>query len=454
MRDFSLSEIRQPLRAQVHGADVSFRAVSTDTRSIGKGDLFVALNGENFDGHNYIASACERGACAALVSRQGEYPVATLQVADTRLALGQLGALNREYFEGELLAITGSSGKTSVKNMLASILGQVAPTLATPGNFNNEIGLPLTLLQLQPEHRFAVIEMGAARRGDIDYLCKLAQPRVALLLNAMEAHLEGFGSVEEVARAKGEILEAVSDKGANGVAVINADSPYVGLWRELAGSARRLEFGLQSPAAVTARDLDERGLKGSQFILDTPAGEVPVRLKMPGHHNVMNALAAATAALALDISLLDISRGLAEVKAEPGRLERHRLQAGVQLIDDSYNANPGSVSAAIDLLAATSGHKVLVLGSMAELGEGSESLHRQVGEYAREQGIDECWLLGRETQATARGFGSAARYCDSRQELVEQLETSVPEGSTILVKGSRSAAMDKVVQALLNRARG
>lgn len=456
MRDFTLSEVQVPLAAQLNGADVGFSGVSTDTRSISRGELFVALSGESFDGHDYVASACERGACAALVSQQQEYPVATLQVADTQLALGQLAALNREYFDGELLAITGSSGKTSVKNMLASILSQVAPTLATPGNFNNEIGMPLTLLQLQPQHRFAVIEMGAARRGDIEYLCKLARPRVAVVLNAMAAHLEGFGSVDEVARAKGEIFEALSEEG---IAIINADSPYAALWRELAGPARRLDFGLQGGAAVTARDLNERGLKGAQFILDTPAGGVPVRLKVPGRHNVINALAAASAALALDIPLLDISRGLGMARAEPGRLNKYKLARGVRLIDDSYNANPGSVFAAIDLLAATPGHRVLVLGRMAELGDSSESLHAQVGEYAREQGIDECWLLGVETLATANEFGSSARHFASQEDLVEQLLSAISAisamsaRSTVLVKGSRSAAMENVVQALLNKAR-
>lgn len=451
MRDFSLSEVASRLQARVQGEDVRFTAVSTDTRYINRGDLFVALGGENFDGHDYVAAAARYGACAALVARPGDYPLATLQVSDTRDALGQLAALNRQYFQGKLLAITGSSGKTSVKNMLASILSQVAPTLATPGNFNNEIGLPLTLLQLEPGHRYAVIEMGAARRGDIDYLCSLARPDVSVLLNAMPAHLEGFGSVDEVARSKGEILEAVS---ASGMAVINADSPYVGLWRELAGSARRLEFGLAGGAAVMARDLDERGLQGSQFVLNTPAGEVPVRLSCPGRHNILNALAAASAALAVDVPLRDISNGLAAVQPGAGRLSSHRLPCGGRLIDDSYNANPGSVRAAIDLLATTPGHRVLVLGTMGELGENSESLHADVGRYARERGIDECWLLGELTQATAQAFGKSARLCDSRQELVEGLLAGIDANTTILVKGSRSTAMDKVVQALLDGEEG
>jgi len=451
MRSFSLSELQQPLAGSLRGDDVSFDAVSTDTRSIVAGDLFVALQGPSFDGHEFLAVAAERGACAAMVSRHDQGPLAAIQVADTQVALGQLAALNRSLFTGKLVGITGSNGKTTVKNMLAAILRQVGPTLATAGNLNNEIGLPLTLLQLQAGHEYAVIEMGAARAGDIQYLCGLAKPAVSVLLNALPAHLEGFGDVAGVARAKGEIFSGLA---AGGIAVINADSQFAPLWREQAGAASRIEFGFSEASAVTARGIIDRGLQGSSFQLLTAQGEVTVNLALPGRHNILNAVAAAAAAIALGIELAVIAGGLSRAQAEAGRLNAALAPGGALVIDDAYNANPGSVRAAIDLLASCEGRRILVLGTMAELGRDSMQLHRQIGEYAARSGIEELWLTGAETTATAAGFGPGAVHCVDRDDLVFRLQGRFSEGEVVLVKGSRSVGMEAVVTALLGRKSG
>jgi UDP-N-acetylmuramoyl-tripeptide--D-alanyl-D-alanine ligase len=451
MRNFCLAELEKPLAGHLQGVDAQFAAVSTDSRTLRPGELFVALRGPSFDGHGYVAQAAERGAVAALVSDSGEFPIATLQVKDTRAALGQLAALNRRYFSGKLVGITGSNGKTTVKNMLATILRQLGPTLATAGNLNNEIGLPLTLLQLEEQHEYAVVEMGASRAGDIAYLCELALPGVSVLLNALPAHLEGFGDLAGVAEAKGEIFSGL---GEEGVAVINADSEFAPLWRRLAGKARRLEFGYSAEAAVSARELVDRGFLGSRFLLLAEQGEIEVELPLPGRHNVINALAASAAALAAGATLSDIAGGLQAVQAEAGRMQVRTAERGLLVVDDSYNANPGSVKAAIDLLADCDGRRILVLGTMAELGVDSERLHEEAGDYARAQGIDELWLAGAETLATARGYGPGAEHRESPEQLLVELQGRFGAGDVLLVKGSRSAGMEIIVAGLCPPAEG
>ncbi len=451
MRSFSLSELVTPLQGSLPGMDASFDAVGTDSRSIQPGQLFVALQGDNFDGHRFLADVSERGASAAVVSMAANYPLPVLQVSDTRLALGRLGALNRLHFDGELIAITGSSGKTSAKNMVAAILAQRGVTLATAGNFNNEIGLPLTLLQLQPEHRFAVLEMGASAAGDISYLCELARPTVSVLLNALPAHLQGFGDLQGVARAKGEIFSGLP---VDGTAVFNADSDYASLWRELAGATPTIEFGFSASASVSARDIELDATAGSRFVLLTPRGEANICLSVPGRHNIANALAAAAAALAVGAGLAEISAGLASVTPAAGRLQSTTTACGAVVIDDSYNANPGSVKAAIDVLASAAGHRILVLGAMGELGADSEALHASVGRYARQQGLDALWTVGADTAATVAEFGAGARVFADRTELIACLQRQLASTDVILVKGSRSAGMDLVVAALTDEAGG
>ncbi len=446
MRAMRLSELQMPLAAQLHGADCDILGVSTDSRTLRHGDLFVALRGATYDGHDYVSQVGIEGAAAALVSVPVAGSLPQLQVFDTQRALGLLGAYNRQLYNGPLVAITGSSGKTTVKNMVAAVLSRRGETLATEGNFNNEIGVPLTLLRLRPGIEFAVVEMGAAGAGHIDYLCTLARPTVALLLNAMPAHLDGFGSVEGVAAAKGEIFDRL---GATDVAVINADQPWAKQWRKRAAPASVLDFGLQQPAAISARDLHSRGAEGISFTASTPIGDMAMRLALPGVHNVANALAAVAVGLACELSLTDIRDGLESLQPVEGRLRSMRSPQGVVVIDDCYNANPGSVRAAIDMLAACPGQRTLVLGAMLELGANSSALHREVGEYARSAGIDQLWGVGPELEVCVNAFGTNGRYFEDRAAVLSTLEGQFGVGDTVLVKGSRSAGMEQVLKALL-----
>ncbi len=442
MQTLSLAALAQPLDATLHGRDARFEAVSTDSRKIEPGELFVALRGERFDGHRFIADVTNRGACGALVDQRVEAELPQLQVADTERALGQLGALNRDQYRGPLVGITGSSGKTSVKNMLSAILSGCAPTLATEGNLNNEIGVPLTLLRLSPEHRYAVIEMGAGKPDDIAYLAGLARPEISLLLNVMPAHLERMGSLQGIARTKGAILSGAR------VAIFPADSEFTPYWRELAAGAQCLEFSFEpaSPVHVSELELDEQG---SRFHLHVQEQRFPVELRLPGRHNVANAMAAAAAAIAAGAPVAKVQSGLASVEVTGGRLARRVGRDGVSVIDDSYNANPGSVKAAVDVLAAMPGRRVLALGTMAELGEAADVLHAEVGTYAREAGIDALWAAGPHTEQAAEGFGAGADYFLTREALLAALRDLAHEGDVILVKGSRSAGMEQVVAALL-----
>ena len=446
MRSFSLAEIEASLHGHLQGASVEFGGVATDSRQVRAGDLFVALSGANFDGHDYLDDVAQKGAVAALVSRDVESTLPLLRVADTQRALGLLGAYNRALFANPVVAITGSSGKTTVKNMLASVLGQRGNTLATQGNYNNEIGVPLTLLRLAPEHDFAVVEMGAGRAGDIRWLCELGKPTVSILLNAMAAHLDGFGSVEGIAQAKGEIFDQL---GAGDTAIINADQPWSAAWRERAGEAAILDFGVRNDAAVKARDVNVRGVNGVSFTADTPAGDMLIDLALPGEHNVMNALAAIAAGLACQLSPLEIASGLRSVAAVEGRLARHQSAAGTTVIDDCYNANPGSVRAAIDLLAACPEKRTLVLGAMRELGSETEEMHRAIGEYARERGLQGFCGVGPELQSAGEAFGAGGQWYPDRNAAIAELVSQFGASDIVLVKGSRSAGMESVLQALI-----
>ena len=445
MRSWLLSELEEPLQGYRSGADGMVAGVSIDSRSVRAGDLFVALRGENFDGHDYLKQVEEAGAVAALVSLDGETKLPTIRVDNTQKALGLLGAHNRSFFEGSVIAITGSGGKTTVKNMVNAVLSQRGSTLATAGNFNNEIGVPLTLLELAPEHEFAVVEMGAARVGDISWLVKLGRPSVAVLLNAMPAHLESFGSVEDVASAKGEIFDGL---GGADVAIINADQPWAEQWRRRAGEARILDFSLIKPAAISAVDIETRGFAGSRFIAKTPLGDFPVNLQLPGKHNVANALAAIAVGIACDLSVSEIQQGLACTAPVAGRIVTTPAESGALLVDDCYNAQPGSVKAAIDLLVEAQGRRTLVLGAMKELGPDSESLHIDVALYAKASGIEQLWGVGAELQSAVKAFGEGGNYFSDRESAIDFLAGAFSQGDTVLVKGSRSAGMETVLAAL------
>jgi UDP-N-acetylmuramoyl-tripeptide--D-alanyl-D-alanine ligase len=442
-----LSEAARAIAAELRGEDRAFESVSTDTRTLAPRALFVALKGERHDGHDFLGLAAEKHAAGALVQDAARLPtnLPGLVVNDTREALGRLAAYWRGKFEAPLVALTGSNGKTTVKEMLASILRAAsteAAVHATRGNLNNDIGVPLTLLELGPGHRYAVIEMGMNHAGEIRYLTRLASPDVALVNNAGPAHIEFFASVEAIARAKGEIFEGLKP---GGTAVINADDRHAGLWRELAGARRVVEFGLSQPAAVSAT-YRLKWLE-SEIVVKTPLGEAAAVLRAPGVHNVRNAVAAAAAAVALQVPAPAIAKGLARYAGVKGRLQRKAGLNGATLIDDTYNANPDSVRAAIAVLAQAPGDKLLVLGDMGELGPGSSELHAEVGRFAREQGIGRMLALGEASAHAARAFGSGARHFDRIEDLLAEARTALAPGVTALVKGSRFMQMERVVTA-------
>ncbi|MDD5241297.1 MAG: UDP-N-acetylmuramoyl-tripeptide--D-alanyl-D-alanine ligase [Sulfuricella sp.] len=466
-----LSEAVTALNARRSGADVAFSGVTTDSRAVAAGDLFVALKGERFDGHDYVAQVIGQGAAAALVDHAdpawGDFPL--LIVADTRLALGALANLWRSRFSIPLVGLTGSSGKTSVKEMIAAILRAHAgdeAVLATKGNLNNDIGLPLTLLGLRDNHRYGVIEMGMNHPGEIAYLSKIAQPNVALVINAQAAHLAGFplpnplpetgeGAMEKdacfnpigaVAHAKGEIFEGLA---ADGTAVINADDQYAALWQKLAAGHRTMRFGLNQPAEISGvcRLLPFC----SEIDMVTPEGKFTVTLPVPGEHNVRNALAAAAVAVALGVGNAAIAAGLAKVASVKGRMQKSLCLHGATLIDDSYNANPGSVKAAIAVLAALPGKKVLVLGDMGELGANARALHTEIGAAAKAAGIDCLFTLGDLSASAAEAFGKNGRHFEYIEDLLHDIENLLAPDVVVLVKGSRFMQMERVVKSFVPR---
>jgi UDP-N-acetylmuramoyl-tripeptide--D-alanyl-D-alanine ligase len=439
------------LTARHTGANVVFTGVSTDTRSIRPGDLFVALRGERFDGHAFLDAAFTAGAVAAMVDERAHVvrPVASLLiVADTRLALGRLAATWRERFTLPVIGVTGSNGKTTVKEMLAAVLREAAGedgVLATAGNLNNDIGMPLTLLQLRSQHRFAVIEMGMNHLGEIRYLTQLARPDVALVNNAGTAHIGEVGSREAIARAKGEIYEGLRP---GGVALVNTDDDFAELWREMNAGRRVIDFGIERPAAISAQY--ELSGDGTLVTVRTPQTQYLVRLGVPGAHNVRNALAAAAVCHVLGIRTPYITAGLSNYAGTSGRLQRKRSRSGAIFIDDTYNANPDSVMAAIDVLMLSQGKRLLVLGDMGELGEAGEELHAEVGAHARRAGVDQLFTLGTLSQAAANSFGPRARHFQDLDALCAALDQALTSDATVLVKGSRFMRMERVVQRFVN----
>ena len=442
----SLREAARLLEAEVSpGVDGVFATVGTDSRRLPADALFVALSGPNFDGHEFIAAARQQGARAALVSRWVTDPLPQLRVADTRLTLGRLAASWRTRFTGPLIALTGSNGKTTLKEMLAAILRRRGSTLATEGNLNNDIGVPLTLLRLNAEHGYAVIEMGANHHGEIAYLTGLARPDVAIVNNAGPCHLEGFGDVAGVARAKGEIFQGLS---ATGVAIVNRDDPHADDWIGLNPGRRIVDFGLDRPAAVSARILDAAT---NRFRLIVPTGETEIRLPLPGRHNVRNALAAAAGALAAGATLDDIRQGLESLHDVGGRLQRLRGRHGGMVIHDAYNANPASLAAALHTVGARPGRKWLVLGDMRELGPVASELHAQSGQEARTTGFERLYALGEHSRAAAAAFGEGGQHFTDLEALMDALSRDLKrsaESPTILIKGSRGMRMERVVAVL------
>jgi UDP-N-acetylmuramoyl-tripeptide--D-alanyl-D-alanine ligase len=442
-----LSAAARELQAELIGADARFTGCSTDSRSINAGELFIALRGPRHDGHAFIGQAKDKGAAAAMVDTETLFALPLLRVADTRSALGRLAGYWRRQFNPRIVAVTGSNGKTTVKEMVANILALQAPVLATRGNFNNDIGVPLTLFNIGPEHRYAVIEMGANHPGEIAYLSALVRPEIAAITQCAPAHLEGFGSMAGVAEAKAEIFGGLSE---NGVAVINADDAYASFWRGRTTGLRQISFGLTHPADVTAVHIRiEAGSGGAAFRLVTAQGEVDVALALPGRHNVQNALAAAACTLGLDIPIGLIKAGLECTRGSKGRLQMKKGIAGACIIDDTYNANPVSLEAAMTLVAGRAGRRWLALGDMGELGEAAASLHWQAGERARELGFERLYALGRHCGSAVDGFGSGARLYTSVESMIGALRGELAQDVTLLVKGSRAMGMETVVNALI-----
>jgi len=448
----TLHDAAHAIAARAQGADAGFSGVSTDSRSIVAGELFVALIGDKFDGHAYVADILARGAAGAVVSEEfaAAHPdLPLICVADTRLALGALAARWRRRFAIPLLGVTGSNGKTTVKEMCAAILraqfGSADSVLATAGNLNNDIGLPLTLLGLRASHRAAVIEMGMNHAGEIDYLTRLAQPSVALVNNAHRAHLEGLGTVQDVALAKGEIFAGLT---GDGVAVFNADDAHADIWRELSRDRRQLSFGLDQPADVHGR-FTSHGL-GGELHLTTPWGALTVTLAVPGSHNARNACAAAAATLAAGAPLAAVGQGLARYAGIKGRLQLRAGREGSRVVDDSYNANPDSMRAAIDVLASVPGRRILVMGDMGEAGAAAGQFHDEIGGYAKSHGIDRLLCLGDLSAAAAHNFGEGGQHFQRVEDLIRTLLTELEPQATVLVKGSRFMRMERVVDAIVD----
>ncbi len=449
MSMLSLSELAAMVGGRLHGPDREFDGVSTDTRSLVQGELFVALHGPNFDGHDFLQAANERGAAGALVAAADATGISMVEVADTLAGLGRLGQQWRLRRPARVIGITGSNGKTTLKEMIAAILARRGAVLATRGNLNNDIGVPLTLCRLRDES-YAVVEMGASHRGEIDYLSGLVRPHVAVLNNAGRAHLEGFGSIEGVARAKAEIINGLAD---DGVFVFNADDRFAGLWSELASGRRQISFGVSHPADVSSPAaacelIWSDGRFATRFPVRCQGTEVEVHLQLAGEHNRMNALAAIAAAVAAGADLEDAQQGLATLEPVAGRLCPLVGPRGARVIDDSYNANPDSVLAALRVLAAAPGRRTLVLGDLAELGDDAVQLHRQLGERAAAMGVDRLLTIGPLSQHAGAAFSAEHRHYTERERLVGDLQTGLSAEDSVLIKGSRSAGMDQVVRQL------
>nr|WP_294841313.1 UDP-N-acetylmuramoyl-tripeptide--D-alanyl-D-alanine ligase [uncultured Methylotenera sp.] len=443
-----LSEAATALGVQHIGTDVQFSSVGSDSRNIVAGQLFVALKGANFDGNAFAQEALKLGAVAVLVSDASVQATPRIVVADTRLALGELAKYWRQKFDMPVVAVTGSNGKTTTKEMLSAILSVVAngkaSVHATYGNLNNDIGVPLTLFKMQPQHKYAVVEMGMNHLGEIDYLTHIAQPDVALINNAGIAHIGELGSRDNIAKAKGEIFAGLKP---NGVAVINADSDYADYWKSLNPQRKIVTFGLNKPADVSARYQELDGY--AKVVLAAGGDEVSVQLNVQGEHNISNALAAAAAAYALGVALTDIGRGLESFSGVYGRLERKAGINSAVVIDDTYNANPDSMKAAIKVLAKLAGKKILVLGDMGELGADAKEMHAEVGAYAKAAGLTTLYCLGNLSVEMARSFGQGAEHFNSPESIAQVVLPALEQGVTVLVKGSRFMQMERVVNLLV-----
>ncbi|MCK4864993.1 MAG: UDP-N-acetylmuramoyl-tripeptide--D-alanyl-D-alanine ligase [Gammaproteobacteria bacterium] len=442
LHDIAEILLSEHLAAKRIGENITVKGISTDTRTIQGGELFLALKGPNFDGHNFIKAALEKGAVACLVEDKIDAKN-VITVNDTHQALGFLAKVWRQKFQKPVVAITGSNGKTTVKEMIASIVNQNQSAMATFGNLNNDIGVPLTLFRLNETYDAAIIEMGANHTGEIKYLTNLVLPDVAVVTNVGAAHLEGFGSIENTAKAKGEIFQGLSQ---SGTAIINADDQFYDYFKEITSQYNVISFGIKDKADVTCQW--ESGIAGSSLKVITPKGDCEIKLKLLGSHNVMNALTAIAASIAADISLQQIVKGLESLEPVNGRLQiKHGLNDS-RVIDDTYNANPTSLHAALNVLHDFSGKRFLALGDMGELGDNADNLHIEAGSYAKESGVDSLYSFGKLAAKAAKEFGGNGFCYDKHEDMINALRGELSEEVTLLVKGSRSMHMEHIVNAL------
>ena len=445
-----LSEIAACVQGQLVGNDVEVSSVSIDTRAIKPGQLYVAIKGHNFDGNEFVADAEHTGAIAALVHKGVTPTVPHIVVDDTRLALAELAGAWRKKASVSVIGITGSNGKTTVKEMTAAILSVNGNTLFTQGNLNNDIGVPLTLLRLHEQHRYAVIEMGANHPGEIEYTSRYAEADVAIITNVGPAHIEGFCSVDGVAKAKGEIIETLKQ---DGVAVLNRDDAYFDYWQSLAGTRKIISFGIDERSEVKARSVKTEIVDhafSTTFELVTATGELTVKLQLAGRHNVVNALAATAACMALDIDLQQIKQGLESVKPVTGRLQPLVSRLGNIVIDDTYNANSASLKAGLDVLASCIGKRWLVLGAFGELGPESPNIHEEMGELIKSSGVVRLLAIGSDARNTVKAFGKGATFFDRQDDLIAALKQELNGDEAILIKGSRAQRMENVAAALVD----
>jgi UDP-N-acetylmuramoyl-tripeptide--D-alanyl-D-alanine ligase len=441
-----LSFLAELLNADLLGQDVAFNGIATNSKEVNSDDLFIARCGTNLDGHEFVVEAQKLGAPAALVERKLAVDIPQVIVANTTEALGKLGAWKRRQFSGKLLAVTGSCGKTTTKTMLAAIMQNFGKTLVSVKSYNNNVGIPLTLWNLNADYDYAVLEVGANHHGEIASLTQLIQPLdVAVICNAEPCHLEGFGDVSGVARAKGELFQGLSSLG---VGIINADNDHYNYWRKLLHGHRYLSFGVKNPADIVANNIIVDDSGQPQFMLQLPSGSCDIKLSVFGVHNIMNALAAAAAAYAVDIPITAIKAGLENTAPTAMRLVPQTGYAGARIIDDTYNANPQAVAAALEVLLLQNGKKVFIFGGMRELGDAAKYWHSYVGKLAKDLGVQELYVCGQYSDLVAQAFGSNAYAFQRQEELITAVQVILDENTVVLVKGSRGAMMEKVVKAL------
>ncbi len=440
-----LSNLASALHASLTCEDSDYTGLSIDTRTLQPGNVYLALRGERFDGHDFVEAAQKAGAVLAIVSEEGTYSLPVIRVSDTRKALIELAVAHRKNFKLPVIAITGSCGKTTVRALSASIFSQCGRTLASQSSFNNDIGVPLTMLRLSAQDQYLVQEMGANHPGEIAQLTHILRPTVVVITCAAPVHLEGFGSLDGVACAKGEIYQGL---GSDGIAILNQDDHYADFWRKRIGSHRTISFGLKDSADVRAQDIHLNEHAQASFKLSIAGNSVPVQLQLIGEHNVMNALAAAAIAHACQVPLSTIKQGLESAEAEKMRLQAQPGIKSTQIIDDSYNANPTAMLAALKVLSHHSSPRVFVVGDMRELGENAEHYHEELGRQAAQHHVDALYCFGPLSQGAAQSFGKAGFWFDDLDKLINQLQQDLQPSSTVLVKGSRSMGMDRVVKAL------